>query len=402
MPVARLSAELEIRHRGRHAQLVLGGHVEGDPAARQLDDDSAAAMRWLVRPLDAYLHVDGGERAASPVTLTIGFQRLGWGEGVLLSPLDVDPKDLRTPGLTPAGRTTLSRLATRITFRHARHRLEITGVHEARFDLKPAPFDSFSVFRRPALDALGPAAEVALASDVRWRDTPRPFAAQSQQLFARYLLHAPRATLGLHAASVLDPLGVIELEGLDVTADPIRLPLQHRRHALIGASLAVPAGPVVLRAELAADVRRPIHVRGETPNAMPIERHEVYRGLLGGRWTTSHGGVLDVEATYARTTARADAPSVWPFAVPSLAARYVHTFLRERLSVEALGVATGRRLRGGAFARVEVGYRPHDALLVALGFGAYVDGPERSLLDGFGREDRLLLRVEGRLDPVSP
>ena len=164
----------------------------------------------------------------------------------------------------------------------------------------------------PALDALGPAAEVALASDVRWRDTPRPFAAQSQQLFARYVLHAPRATLGLHAASILDPLGVIELEGLDVTADPIRLPLQHRRHALIGASLAVPAGPVVLRAELAADVRRPIHVRGETPNAMPIERHEVYRVLLGGRWTTSHGGVLDVEATYARTTARASASYMSP------------------------------------------------------------------------------------------
>ena len=405
VPLARFGAQLHLEHRGEHARVVLGAHLEADPAARQLPDDSRAAMLWLVRPLDTYLHVDGGEHAASPVTLTLGFQRLGWGEGFLLSPLDLDPKDLRTPGLGAATRTTLSRLSTRVSFRRGAHRVEITGVHEARFDLKTAPFDAFSPFREPALEALGPLGPVALERDVRWRDAPRPFAADSQQLFARYVLHASRATFALHAASLLDPIGVLVTDGLDLAtdpsaadpadrADPVRLRLEHRRFALVGGTLAVPLGPVVVRIELAADLARPVHLKSETPNELPIAERTMLRGLAGLRWTNDRGGVLDVEASYAH----ASGELLWPFEVPTIAGRYAHAFFRDRLEAEAVIVATGPSLRGGAFGRAELTWRAHDQLSVALGAATYLDGPRRSILDGFSREDRAYLRVEGRLD----
>jgi len=394
VPVARFGAQVHLEHRGEHARVVLGGHLEADPAARQLPDDSRAAMLWLLRPLDTYLHVDGGEHAASPVTLTLGFQRLGWGEGFLLSPLDLDPKDLRTPGLGAATRTTLSRLSTRVSFRRGAHRVEITGVHESRFDLKTAPFDAFSPFREPALEALGPLGPVALERDVRWRDAPRPFAAESQQLFARYVLHASRATFALHAASLLDPIGVLVTDGLDLATDPVRLRLEHRRFALVGGTLAVPLGPVVVRVELAADLARPVHVKSETPNELPIAERTMLRGLAGLRWTNERGGVLDVEASYAH----ASGELLWPFEVPTIAGRYAHAFFRDRLEAEAVIVATGPSLRGGAFGRAELTWRAHDQLAVALGAATYLDGPRRSILDGFSREDRAYLRVEGRLD----
>jgi predicted RND superfamily exporter protein len=394
VPLARFGAQVHLEHRGEHARIVLGGHVEADPAARQLPDDSRAAMLWLVRPLDTYLHVDGGEHAASPVTLTLGFQRLGWGEGFLLSPLDLDPKDLRTPGLGAATRATLSRLSTRVSFQRGANRVEITGVHEARFDLKTAPFDAFSPFREPALEALGPLGPVALERDVRWRDAPGPFAAQSQQLFARYVLHASRATFALHAASLLDPIGVLVTDAIDLGADPVRLRLEHRRFALVGGTLAVPLGPVVARVELAADVGRAVHLESETPNELPIAERTMLRGLAGLRWTNARGGVLDVEASYAH--ARGDL--VWPFEVPTIAGRYAHAFLRDRLEAEAVIVATGTSLRGGAAGRAELAWRAHDQLSVVVGAATYVDGPRRSILDGFSREDRAYLRVEGRLD----
>lgn len=394
VPLARFGAQVHLEHRGEHARVVLGGHLEADPAARQLPDDSRAAMLWLVRPLDTYLHVDGGEHAASPVTLTLGFQRLGWGEGFLLSPLDLDPKDLRTPGLGAASRTTLSRLSTRVSFRRGGHRVELTGVHEARFDLKTAPFDAFSPFREPALEALGPLGPVALERDVRWRDAPRPFAAQSQQLFARYVLHASRASFALHAASLLDPIGVLVTDAVDLAADPVRLRLEHRRFALVGGTLAVPLGPIVARVELAADLARPVHLKSETPNELPVAERTMVRGLAGLRWTNARGGVLDVEASYAH----ARGELVWPFEVPTIAGRYAHTFLRDRLEAEAVIVATGPSLRGGAAGRAELAWRAHDQLSVVLGAATYVDGPRRSILDGFSREDRAYLRVEGRLD----
>lgn len=405
VPLARFGAQVHLEHRGEHARVVLGAHLEADPAARQLPDDSRAAMLWLVRPLDTYLHVDGGEHVASPVTLTLGFQRLGWGEGFLLSPLDLDPKDLRTPGLGAATRTTLSRLSTRVSFRRGAHRVEVTGVHEARFDLKTAPFDAFSPFREPALEALGPLGPVALERDVRWRDAPRPFAADSQQLFARYVLHASRATFALHAASLLDPIGVLVTDGLDLAtdpsaadpadrADPVRLRLEHRRFALVGGTLAVPLGPVVVRVELAADLARPVHLKSETPNELPIAERTMLRGLAGLRWTNDRGGVLDVEASYAH----ASGELLWPFEVPTIAGRYAHAFFRDRLEAEAVIVATGPLLRGGAFGRAELTWRAHDQLAVALGAATYLDGPRRSILDGFSREDRAYVRVEGRLD----
>lgn len=101
-----------------------------------------------------------------------------------------------------------------------------------------------------------------------------------------------------------------------------------------------------------------------------------------------------MEASYAH--ARGDL--VWPFEVPTIAGRYAHAFLRDRLEAEAVIVATGTSLRGGAAGRAELAWRAHDQLSVVVGAATYVDGPRRSILDGFSREDRAYLRVEGRLD----
>ena len=118
------------------------------------------------------------------------------------------------------------------------------------------------------------------------------------------------------------------------------------------------------------------------------------RGLAGLRWTNARGGVLDVEASYAH----ARGELVWPFEVPTIAGRYAHAFFRDRLEAEAVIVVTGPSLRGGAAGRAELTWRAHDRLSVIVGAATYVDGPRRSILDGFSREDRAYLRVEGRLD----
>ncbi|MBX3249989.1 MAG: hypothetical protein KF901_22620 [Myxococcales bacterium] len=392
MPVARFATQLHLEHRGRYASLVLGLHAEGDPAALQHDPAIRDAMAWLVRPLDSYLLVDGGADAGSPVTLTVGWQRLGWGEGGALSPLDLDPKDVRLPGLLPFGRTPLSRLATRVAFRRGRHLVEITGVHEARFDLRPAPFDGLSPFRAPALDALGPLAPLAFERDVRWVDRPAPFARQNQQLFARYAYRGPRATLGLHAASLLDPLGVVRVDEVDLSGERVDLPLDHPRFGLVGASLAIPLGPVVARGELVLDVARSVNVRA-SENAMDVERRTLLRGALGLRWQPARGGLVDVEYGQGASLGVEGPPMLWPFAAPNLALRVVQPFLRERIEAELVVLITGRHLRGGAFARAELSYRPADAFQVALGGAVFLEGPERSVLDGFGREDRIYVRL---------
>ncbi|HJL05136.1 MAG TPA: DUF1302 family protein [Polyangiaceae bacterium LLY-WYZ-15_(1-7)] len=395
---SRFAAELHLRLRTPHARVVLAGRLEVDPAAwqRGVDPATREAHGWWLRPLDAFLEV--GEGA---VSVRVGWQRLSWGEATLLPTLQVDPQDRRTPGLAFDHARPIRRLATALSFRAGRHDLAFTGVHEARFDRKAPPLGAFSPFRAPALRALGPLAGAALSADVRWEDRPHRWAGQSQQLYVRHRYRGRRAELALHAASLLDPLGVVRPPSPDALGDALAgarldLVLAHPRYTFLGLALLVPAGDAVLYAELATDVEREVNVATENAGRAELgaDVRTLVRGTLGLRWQTARGALLELEYQHGSDRdARGQAPALLPFSAPSLAARWSQRFLRDRLRAELALLLTGARLRGGAFLRGQLAYRPADGLELALGAAVFLEGREASLLEGFGREDRLFLTL---------
>lgn len=402
----RATADLGLRYKkpfsieGESAvlRLVAEGHLEYDFAylhARERFDEAT---------LDAYAHqIIGRETYAAlslgALDLAVGRQIVTWGQGELLSPVDViNPRDQREPGLADLDAIRMAVLASRAGLTFDKHRIEALLVHEAFFGLRPGPLSDFSPLRKLLLQ--DPAVAALLQSkQVRYRDQPERFDEGTPQLYLRWSYAGEGLDLALYAASTLEKQGILVVPDSSEWAGPnFDLGLWHPRYTMFGHSGAKPLGPFVLRWELGFDVDRPISVRepgSDRPRVDWLRRHRLntliaatYTGLTDTRITLEYQQAV-VFDNPARDAAR-DVELFWPVERPVIAARIVRTFLREQLTLTLVGTLIGISPFVGALGRAEVVYAVADALRIGLGYAAYAaSDDEFGPFYGFTHNDRV-------------
>lgn len=363
--------------------------------------------------LDVYeSNVIGRETFAAlswgPLELTAGRQIVPFGQGEILSPLDiVNPRDTREPGLAELDATRMAVLASRAGLFFGPHRFEALVVHESYFGLRPAPLSDFSPLRKLVLE--DPRVAAALADKaLRYAHEPDRFDTSAGQYYARYGYAGAGIDLALYAGSTLDKPGIPQAPAREALEQPVvALPLLHPRYTALGQAGAVPVGAFVLRWELGVDFDRPLAVQEdpERPLSLARVRRHQLNGLLGFTFT----GFTDtwIWLEYAQRLVL-DNPErdedgelslFSPIEAPALALRIRRTFLRERGVITLVGTWLGVDPFIGAFARAEVDYELFPAFHAALGYAAYVPSPDE-LGPFYGFEDNDWLYVDLRWDFV--
>ncbi len=250
----RQNLDLELRYKRGILRAVLAGHAEVDLAylvdRGRYDRATLDTYEWQAINREAFVAVSLG-----PAEITLGSQIVAWGEGDMVSPLDVvNPRDNREPGLADLEDLRMPVLATRVGVFPGNHRLELMVVHESFMGWLSPPFGPFSPL--PALVPSEPPPGLQLDLDfaargVRYDHVQPRLSLRQQQGFLRWVYKGPALDLGLYAATVLDKQGVVILPTLQelLGSGPLVVRLDHRRYWLAGSSGAVPVSSFVLKWE---------------------------------------------------------------------------------------------------------------------------------------------------------
>ncbi len=392
----RQSLDLALRYKKGVFRAVASGHAEID-LAYVVGDDFDAPTRdtyeWLVDLRETYVAASLGD-----FELTVGRQIVPWGEGDVVSLLDVvNPRDMREPGLADLDDIRLPVAATRLGWFHGPHRVELMVVHEAHFGYRSPPFGPFSPLPGIVRQEM-PAAEALLADKtIRYDDVQPAFALEDQQLFARWLYRGEGLDLGLYAASVLDQQGLIRLDPAAFFAsDTVAVPLDHRRFAMLGHSGAMPTGDFLLKWELGLDVDRPFTAQSEAgPLALVATEATLVGGLLGVTWAGLSDTQVAVELSKSlRLSSLDDGLSfLFPPDAPTGALRASWQGLRQRLQLGLAATALGLTAEYGFLVRGEGSYTIADGLKATVGYITYQPGDETGPFTGLDRHDRLFARL---------
>jgi hypothetical protein len=403
---ARQSADLAIRYKkplqvgGDRLllRLVGEGYVEYDfaylHARERFDQPTLDAYEWNVIGRETYAALSWGA-----LELTFGRQIVPFGQGEILSPLDVvNPRDSREPGLAELDDIRMAVLASRAGLFSGPHRFEALIVHESYFGLRPAPLSDFSPLRKLVQD--DPRVRALLAGrTLRYEQLPGRFVRGGGQLYGRYSYAGAGVDLALYAGSTLDKPGIAQAPAREELADRvIAFRLWHPRYTVLGHAGAKPLGAFVLRWELGVDLDRPLAVQ-EVPDqalSLGMVRRNQLNGLLG----FTYSGLTDTRIwlEYAQRVVLdsperdrgTDATLLHPVEAPAVALRLRHTFLRERCVLTLTGTWVGVDPFVGAFARAELEYELLPALHAGLGYAAYFpSATERGPFYGFEQNDRL-------------
>ncbi len=402
----RQSVDLELRIRTDHALLVLGAHVMHDLAYLVDSNEYGRATRdtyeTLIRGRDSFLAL-----TFDHVEVAAGLQRVTFGAGELFSVVDVvNPRDQREPGLTDLEDRRLPVLMSRLTTFWKRHRVELIGVHEAYFQLRPPPLAYYSPVREILLESpLGAfVTPERLAAGIDYRDDPGRWDGASQQAFGRWTFSGPRLEAGVYAGSAISYPGVIDTDATELaalgTADEVQIPLLHKRYTTVGASAAKPLDDWLVHGELAVDVGLPVQLADLSDIGsinFTFARRTLVRWLVGVRYTGIKSGAITVEYTQGSTGDALQGDyslnPLLPINPFFLGARWQQAFVRDRLILEGVLVAVGPRDRLGGFARAQVTYKVVSNLRVTAGYVAYLAGDVPSLLNGYDQNDRLFVRL---------
>ena len=388
-------------------RLVAGGHGEVDLAYfynKQRFDDATIDMyrkRFI-----------GGETYASiaqgPLELTVGRQIVPFGQGTMLTTLDVvNPRDLREPGLADIEDMRIAVLGSRAGVFLGYHRLEFLMVHEAYFGLRPPPVSFFSPIK-PLLLTLPPA-----LVPHQYTHQPKRFSIDGQQYYVRYAYAGPGADVALYGGSTLDQIGLPvlstfnQLAAMAQNGQAPKLELLHRRYLMAGASAAVPLGAIVLRGEAGIDVNRPIGLVepvGSVGADDPLFYY-AFREQLNWMAGVTYTGISNasVSLEYAgryvfNNPARLLRPSL-----ADLGLLYRHDLFDERIRLTMAAGTFGLFYHyQGMFGRLEVDYAFDNGLRTGIGYVTYQPYGDDQLaaLTGFNRNDRayVTLRWDFMLD----
>ena len=141
---ARQSVDLKFAYSYKFFSLVVAGHAEYDLAYLYERDsysqEDLESYEYLVQLRDAYLKFgfDSWE-------LVLGQQIITWGEGDVLSPIDViNTRDQREPGLADLDDIRVPALSSRLSYFFKGARYEFVVVHFPHYGMRPPPFGEFS------------------------------------------------------------------------------------------------------------------------------------------------------------------------------------------------------------------------------------------------------------------
>lgn len=391
---ARQSVDLWLRYRKGDLRAEVAGHAELD-AIRVYDRDrydpaTYDAYAWQVVPREMFVGV-----ARGPFELTAGRQIVAWGEGNVLSPVDVvNPRDLREPGLVDLDDLRLPVTMLRIGWFAGSHRLEGMAVPEADFGYRSPPAGPYGAL--PAL-VEDPAVATLLADkELSWAHVqPRWDLAQTQG-FLRWSWRGQGLDAALYAASVLDRQGVIGMpDTLTFLTEPaLEITLDHRRYTLLGHSGAAPLGPLLARWEAAAELGRAFDT-GDVEALPPViepEAHTLLTGMVGLQWTGLPETTVEIELTKGWMPERPD-DLLFPADAAVWAVRVSRTAFRERLRVDGLALVQGFDARYGGLGRISASWTLADGWQATLGAITYQPGRERGMLLGLDTHDRVYAQV---------
>ncbi len=392
----RQNLDLVLRYKGDILRLVASGHAEYDVAylykRDSYDEPTLDAYEWLVDVRESYLAA-----ALDMAEMRIGRQIVVWGEGDMLSLLDVaSPKDQREPGLADLDDLRLPVLSTRISLFVGYHRIEALIVHESSFGYRSPPLGPFS----PLPAFLAREIEEFLSTTPIWyEDKQDRFELENQQALMRWSYKGPGIDLALYLASVLDQQGVIELNYQQllrgvVVARRADIVVDHPRYLMVGHSGAWPFGGWLFKWELKADFDRSYNIGDETA-AQPdigVDKASALGGMVGVTYSGFRDTRLFIE--FKKSWLLDDVPDLlFPAEEPAIAMRYTHNVLREDLTLELAATIFGWSANYGWLARATVEYIITDGLKIGAGYITYQPGAEFGLLSGADRHDRFSVKL---------
>ncbi len=355
--------------------------------------------RYQKATLETYeLRFIGGQQliafSLGPLELTLGRQIQAWGEGEMISPLDVvNPRDEREPGLAELEALRLSVLASRLGLFLGDHLLELMIVHESSFGEHPPPLGEFSPL--PLLLAENPMGASLLEREMSWKDQQGRFALDQQQLLLRWLYRGPGLDLGLYLASVLDRQGLLKLPEISTILgdEALSLELDHRRYSLMGISGATALGAWIFRGELLLEWDRAWNT-GDMEASIPsleAEEGRLLNGMLGLSYSGLSDTIISLEGSRGLFLKEPEA-LLYPIDREILALRFSHKMLRERLILSGVGTLLGWDAEGGWMTRLEGGYELAEGLKLELGLIHYDPGEGFGPLAGLTEHDRFFGR----------
>ena len=397
----------------RFLKLNVSGHVEYD-VAYQVDRDgydtaTLQTYEWLFNTREVQLGLSLGD-----FEVTLGRQIVAWGEGDMLSPIDVvNPRDMREPGQSDLSDIRLPVLATRVGWFHGGHRVELMVVHESDFGYRSpprGPYSGLEAMLESGLLGDGGGMDLTQAlggAELSYAHAQPRFALDQQEVYLRWLYNGSGFDVGAYFASFLDPMGTLSIDtdamieqvvasmsGQDL--GELALGLDHQRYHMVGMSGAHSEESVLLKWEISLDIQRPISVLAEQDVSLfgATQRFELpstaftesFNFMLGVTWSGVQN--LTVGAEFL-STILLDEPEgmLVEMSVPSLALRASYLALDERLSLSAVLTVIG--LGQGWLARADVSYDVLDTLKLGAGYVTYQPGDAFGAFYGLGAHDRL-------------
>jgi len=402
---ARQSLDLKLSYRYKVLSIVLAGHAEYDLAYLYQRDtyspEDLEAYEYLVQLRDAYLSL-----SFENWELTLGQQIVTWGEGDVLSPIDVvNTRDQREPGLADLDDIRVPALASRLSYFFKGARYELIVVHFPHYGMRPPPFGEFSPL--PAALQSGSIRfdldSITTRKQFYYRDEPSGFSLNNQQYFFRFQYKGSGLDIAVHVASVLYREGVVSIENtsemLDPTIERVGVDFQHPRYMLGGVALAVPLGPFILKFEGLVEGQKPLGVIDSSnqntflslainpTDIITMMGHLTYSGISDQTFT------LELQKSFALQLPENIA--IDPGA-PVLSLRTSHNFLRNDLQLNFLLTVFGWTANQGLFARAEIGYDWFDGFNTSVGYICYLPSEtdeELGPLSGYDYHDRLFVKL---------
>ena len=141
---ARQSLDLNFLYSYKFFRVVVAGHAEYDFAYLYNRDsyspEDLDSYEYLIQLRDAYMKL-----SFDTWELVAGQQIVTWGEGDVLSPIDVvNTQDQREPGLADLDDIRVPALSTRLSYFFKGARYELVVVHFPHYGMRPPPFGEFS------------------------------------------------------------------------------------------------------------------------------------------------------------------------------------------------------------------------------------------------------------------
>ncbi|TNE85608.1 MAG: hypothetical protein EP330_25150 [Deltaproteobacteria bacterium] len=425
MPLAsaRQSLDLELRYskgifRGRVA-----GHGEVDfaylPAREWWTPDTTQTYGHQVLLREAWVSV-----SPSIVELAVGRQTVAWGDGLLLSPLDlVAPKDQREPGLAELEDLRLPVTMLRLGAYPGNHRFEFLWVPEFHPGFRSPPEGPYGyaedlIAQAPDLDPSdvydGPdflgnimdqlygeefdqmVAELLAEKTYAWDDRKRAFGPKSHQFYWRWRVRANGVDAGVYVANVLDRQGTIGFPDAQTFIDvpDLQLPLNHYRYSIVGHSGTASIGKFLVRWEQSFDLHKPFNTADfdTQPPQFYVRRGDLMTTMIGVGSSHIPNTQIDIEAMKGVWLKETFSETFLPQDAITWAARGSWTGMREKLRLSATSLVFGADGRYGGLVRGDASYALRDGLWATVGGIHYAPGRENGPLLGFDTHDQLFVQ----------